>query len=84
MVIITKPFYIQRTEAGTSHATPYSYDTHVPVIFYGAGVAPGRYFSACSPADIAATLSAMLKIEPPSNNVGRILTEAIKTSIRRN
>jgi len=84
LVIITKPFYIQRTEAGTSHATPYSYDTHVPVIFYGAGVAPGRYFSACSPADIAATLSAMLKIEPPSNNVGRILTEAIKTSIRRN
>jgi len=83
LVIINKPFYIQRTEPGTTHATPYSYDTHVPVIFYGAGVAPGRYSIACSPSDIAATLSAILKIEPASNNVGRILTEAIKSSIRR-
>jgi arylsulfatase A-like enzyme len=50
----------------------------VPVIFYGAGIAPGTYYSDASPADIAPTLATLLKIEIPSNCVGRILSEAIK------
>jgi predicted AlkP superfamily pyrophosphatase or phosphodiesterase len=78
LVLVVKPFYLQRTEYGTSHSTPYSYDTHVPVIFYGAGVVAGSYANPSSPSDIAPTLSTLLKIEPPSNTVGRVLTEAIK------
>jgi predicted AlkP superfamily pyrophosphatase or phosphodiesterase len=78
LVLVVKPYYLQRTESGTSHSTPYSYDTHVPVIFYGADIAPGSYASPSSPSDIAPTLSTLLKIEPPSNTVGRVLTEAIK------
>jgi membrane-anchored protein YejM (alkaline phosphatase superfamily) len=61
-----------------SHGTPYSYDTHVPVILFGTGVAAGSYATVSSPADIAPTLSLLLKIEKPSNAVGRILTEAIR------
>jgi hypothetical protein len=83
LVIVVKPFYLQRSEYGTSHSTPYSYDTHVPIIFYGAGIVPGSYANASSPSDIAPTLSTLLKIEPPSNTVGRVLTEAIKTNVRR-
>jgi hypothetical protein len=79
LVIIVKPFYLQRTESyGTTHSTPYSYDTHVPVIFYGTEIAAGRYADPSSPSDIAPTLSTLLRIEPPSNAVGRVLTEAIK------
>jgi hypothetical protein len=62
----------------TKHGTPYSYDTHVPVILFGAGVAAGSYATVSSPADIAPTLSLLLKVEKPSNAVGRILTEAIR------
>jgi predicted AlkP superfamily pyrophosphatase or phosphodiesterase len=82
LVIVVKPFYLQRTEIGTSHSTPYSYDTHVPVIFYGAGIAAGSYSNPSSPSDIAPTLATLLKIEPPSNTVGRVLTEAIKPKVR--
>ncbi len=78
LVVITEPFYFIGEAVTTTHGSPYKYDTHVPVIFYGAGVASGNHASDSSPADIAPTLSALLKIETPSNSVGRILTEAIK------
>ncbi len=78
LVIVTEPFYFIGEGVTTTHGSPYKYDTHVPVIFYGAGIAAGSYYSVSSPADIAPTLSALLKIETPSNSVGRILTEAIK------
>ena len=32
---------------GTTHGTPYSYDTHVPLIFLGAGVRSGRRRRSC-------------------------------------
>ena len=83
LVIVLRPFYLERAEYGTSHSTPYSYDTHVPVIFYGAGIAAGSYSNPSSPSDIAPTLSTLLKIEPPSNTVGRVLAEAMKTNVRR-
>jgi predicted AlkP superfamily pyrophosphatase or phosphodiesterase len=78
LVIVSKPFYLSGL-SGTSHGTPYGYDTHVPVILYGAGVVAGSYPSDCSPSDIAPTISTLLKIEPPSHTVGvgRILAEAI-------
>lgn len=76
LVIVQRPFYLSGT-SGTSHGTPYSYDTHVPVIFLGYGVKAGTFYSASSPSDIAPTLAALLRIEPPSNVVGRVLGEAV-------
>ncbi len=80
LVAIPKPFWMfgEATPLATTHGTPYSYDTHVPVIFYGAGVKAGIFTTASSPLDIAPTLAALLKIEPPSNSVGQILSEAIR------
>jgi predicted AlkP superfamily pyrophosphatase or phosphodiesterase len=78
LVVVPQPFYFIGEGITTTHGTPYVYDTHVPVILYGAGVAPGTYYADASPADIAPTLATMLKIEIPSNCVGRILSEAIK------
>lgn len=78
LVIITEPFYFVGEGITTTHGSPYLYDTHVPVIFYGPGIRPGEYRAIASPADIAPTLSSLLRIETPSNSVGRILVEAIK------
>src|SRR5215475_5651390 len=78
LVVVPQPFFFIGEGITTTHSTPYSYDTHVPVIFYGAGIAAGNYYEASSPADIAPTLSALLKIEIPSNSVGRILSEVLK------
>jgi predicted AlkP superfamily pyrophosphatase or phosphodiesterase len=78
IVIVPQPFHFFSEGSGTTHGTPYTYDTHVPVIFYGAGIHPGIYYGVSSPADIAPTLSALLKIEIPSNSTGKILSEAIR------
>ena len=78
VVLIPEPFkYLAETLTAT-HGSAYSYDTHVPTIIMGAGVTPGRYLEAATPADIAPTLSALLRITPPSNVTGRVLVEALK------
>lgn len=79
VVVIQEPYkYISSGTGGATHGTPYVYDTHVPLIIMGGGVAPGRYLHASTPADIAPTLARLLSVEPPSNSAGRVLSEAIK------
>ena len=78
VILVPQPFYFFAEGIGTTHGTPYAYDTHVPVIFMGAGVAKGTFREACSPADIAPTLSSILGLTPPSNSEGRVLTQAIR------
>jgi len=63
---------------GTNHSTPYNYDTHVPVIFYGAGVAVGQYWEDIAVNDIAPTVSAILAIEPPSGSSGKVLGQVLR------
>jgi predicted AlkP superfamily pyrophosphatase or phosphodiesterase len=82
--IVTAPFtFLSEGSLATTHGSPYNYDTHVPVVFYGRGVRAGRYYSECSPSDIATTLAAMLGVEPPSNAVGRVLSEALVDAARQ-
>jgi hypothetical protein len=83
LVVVTEPFYLYGKGPGTSHGTPYSYDTHVPLLLLGPGVRPGWYYQPSSPADIAPTLAALLKINFPSNRTGRVLVEALRTSAPR-
>lgn len=77
LVVVTEPFYLYGKGPGTSHGTPYSYDTHVPLLLLGPGVRPGWYHQPSSPADIAPTLATLLKISFPSNRTGRVLAEAL-------
>lgn len=77
--IITKPFaFVTEGNLATTHGSPYNYDTHVPVLFFGQGVRPGRYHVECTPSDLAPTLAALLGVEMPSNRTGRVLYEAIE------
>jgi hypothetical protein len=76
VIFIPDPYWVVRlTDKGTSHATPFHYDTHVPVIFMGAGLRPGMYQQKIAVNDIAPTLAAILEIEAPAGSIGRILTE---------
>jgi predicted AlkP superfamily pyrophosphatase or phosphodiesterase len=67
--------YSMFSSSGTTHGTPFNYDTHVPVIFMGAGIKPGRYNGNISVTDIAPTLSTLLGIEMPAGADGRVLSE---------
>jgi predicted AlkP superfamily pyrophosphatase or phosphodiesterase len=72
--IVPEPYWTVG-DIAASHATPYSYDNHVPVIFYGPGIAPGVYHQPIAVNDIAPTLAVILNVETPSGSVGRALTE---------
>ena len=43
IVVVYEPYYLTplREPTKATHFSPYNYDTHVPVIFFGAGVRPG-------------------------------------------
>ncbi|MBV9302438.1 MAG: alkaline phosphatase family protein [Acidobacteriaceae bacterium] len=74
--VVIEPNYLPGTH-GTSHFSPYNYDRHVPVLFMGPGVKPGRYDEQIEVNDIAPTLAAILDIETPSGSSGRVLTEIL-------
>ncbi len=63
---------------GTTHFSPYSYDRHVPLGFYGAPFTPGTYRGRVQPVDLAATLASVLGVNQPSSSIGAVLTEALK------
>lgn len=78
LILIPEPYkYLAETITAT-HGSPYSYDTNVPTIIMGAGVNPGRYHEAATPADIAPTLCVLLRITAPSSASGRVLIEALE------
>ena len=78
VVIVAEPFKYLGDGITATHGSAYSYDTHVPTIIMGAGVNAGRYLEPATPADIAPTLSALLRVTPPTNATGRVLIEALK------
>jgi predicted AlkP superfamily pyrophosphatase or phosphodiesterase len=61
-----------------SHGSSYDYDSHVPVILYGAGVRPGRYADFVRTVDIAPTLAAITGTKPTDRLDGVVLKEALK------
>ncbi len=79
VVLVYKPYIIPvGGKAGTTHGSPYSYDTHVPVIFYGAPFVPGRYADEFNITDIVPTLCAALHIDEPPASMGRPFVRALK------
>ena len=76
-VLGVPPPFIVGFMGGTDHATPYTYDTHVPLAFYGFPFQAGTYRTHAEPVDLAATLASLLGINAPTHSIGRVLTEAL-------
>jgi predicted AlkP superfamily pyrophosphatase or phosphodiesterase len=56
---------------GTSHGTTYTYDTHIPLLWYGWNIKPGNTSKPVDITDIAATIASFLNIMPPSACIGK-------------
>ncbi len=78
LVILDKPGFIEYGLTGTSHGTIYSYDTHVPCIFYGWNIKKGESHHKKEITQIAPTVSQLLKITFPNGSECNVLTEVLK------
>lgn len=75
LLIILEPGWLTGGARGTSHGTGYSYDTNVPIMFFGWGVKHGSSSRHASITDIAPTLSMMLDIRLPNGSNGSPILE---------
>ena len=62
---------------GTTHGSGFTYDTHVPLLFYGNGIQQGKTFERTTVTDIAPTISALLGIGLPSGATGEVIEKVI-------
>jgi predicted AlkP superfamily pyrophosphatase or phosphodiesterase len=70
--------YGNRPHRGTTHGSLFTYDTHVPILWYGWRVNPGESVHRVSITDIASTISAWLNIPQPNGNTGHPLQEYMR------
>lgn len=69
------PGYIEGKKTGTTHGAWYPYDAHIPLVWMGWGVRAGKSNRTVGMTDIAPTLAAMLRIQMPDGNVGKVIEE---------
>lgn len=63
------------SEKGAEHGNWNPFDAHIPLVWMGHGIAPGKTHRTVSMTDIAPTLAAMLDTQMPSGSVGEVITE---------
>jgi predicted AlkP superfamily pyrophosphatase or phosphodiesterase len=75
LLIVPRPYWMLQA-TGTSHGTGHGYDTRVPLLLMGRGIARGEFLTPASPIDVAPTLAFLSGVTLAAAQ-GRILTEAL-------
>lgn len=79
ILLILNPNWIDtESKTGTTHGTWNPYDTHIPLLWYGWGIQPGRTTKLLHMTDIAATLATLLHIQMPNACIGQCISEVMK------
>ena len=78
VVYVLNPATLSFGKKGSSHGSGFNYDTHVPLLFFGAGIKQGETYSKTVIPDIAPTISSLLGISFPNMATGRPLSEVLK------
>ena len=78
ILYIPNPSTISYSKTGTTHGSGYSYDTHVPLLFYGKGIKTGSSQIFYPIIDIASTVTSLLNITEPNGNTGKPIIEVLK------
>lgn len=66
LFVLASGWIIEASYKGTTHGSPYNYDTHVPLLWYGFHIPQGKKSEPVVIPDIAATLAVLLQIPLPS------------------
>jgi predicted AlkP superfamily pyrophosphatase or phosphodiesterase len=78
LVVTLAPFNYWLSGWIAQHGSPNDIDAHVPIIFYGAGVKPGRYDEFAGVVDMAPTLAAIVHVTPQEKIDGHVLQHAVR------
>lgn len=78
LIIIPESGWFGSGGKGTTHGSWNTYDTHIPLVFMGWGVRHGKTSATYHMTDIAPTIAALLHIQMPSGNVGKVITEVVQ------
>ncbi len=73
-----KPQYIEGGADGTEHGAWYPYDSHIPLVWFGWNIKPGKLNRETYMTDIAPTIAAMLQVQMPGGCVGKVITEVMR------
>lgn len=65
VIFSPQPYFVDRSPYGSNHGTPYHYDTHIPLLWYGAGVPQQQSLQRVGSDAVAPTLARLLGIPPP-------------------
>lgn len=76
--IVFQPNWIEGGATGTSHGLWNPYDSHIPLLWYGWNIQPGKSHRENYMTDISPTLAALLHIQEPSGSVGKVIEEVAK------
>ena len=75
---VFNPGWFDGGTKGTTHGAWNSYDSHIPLLWYGWKVKPGKTNRETYMTDIAATVAALLRIQMPNGSVGHVIEELTK------
>jgi predicted AlkP superfamily pyrophosphatase or phosphodiesterase len=78
IMFTVKPGYFDGGTKGTTHGLWNPYDAHIPNLWFGWNIKPGKSNRETYMTDIAPTIAALLKIQMPNGNVGKVLEEIVK------
>lgn len=70
---VLKPGYIDGYAIGTTHGLWNPFDAHIPLVWYGWQIKPGKTNASVSMADISPTLAALLHIQMPNSCIGKVI-----------
>jgi predicted AlkP superfamily pyrophosphatase or phosphodiesterase len=68
----------EKSRKGTSHGSAYTYDTHIPLLWYGAGINKGEILDKVVITDIVATLTHIMNLQYPNCTSGQPIISIIK------
>ena len=74
ILIMFLPQYIEGVgNTGTTHGAWNPYDDHIPLLWYGWNIKPGKTNRETYMTDIAPTICALLHIQMPSGSIGHVI-----------
>ena len=76
--MVFQPQWIENFPSGTTHSVWNPYDAHIPLIWYGWNIKPGKTNRETYMTDIAPTLAALLHIQMPNGCIGTVIHEVVK------